>query len=96
MECGILLRHVHLMMFMLSLSHPVNIHERESNLSDFLERNLILACIWTFTDGDRLLANLVDDRDKYTFLFDTSLNDLNFHSRSLLYEKAETSALIFL
>ena len=35
------------------------------------------------------------DRHYSSILFDLSLNDLDLHLRSPLYEKAETSALIF-
>ena len=42
-----------------------------------------------------MFPTFYDDRDNKTVLLDTSLNDFDLQLRSEVYEKEETSALIF-
>ena len=56
-----------------------------------LKKTFTLACIWTFTV--LLVLNLVWWCHQ-TLHFDASLDDLDFHSRSQLYEKSKTSVPI--
>ena len=52
-----------------------------------------MACIGTCTDP--FLSSQEDDRHHYTVQLDTIVNDLDLHSRSHVYGKAETSLLLF-
>ena len=91
-----LLRLVGLMNVM--LFYPIHQHSRrELCLDDFIrEKNPFNTglCSGIYTPVCFKLGN--DDRHYYSVYFDISLNELGLHSRSQIFEKSKTSALICL
>ena len=95
MEFGIVLRLVGVVNLILILFYfcPFSIQGREPYLCDFIRKPLALADMQTFTD--QFLSNLICWWRPLSSAFDISLDDLDLHSRSQLYEKSNTLVSIF-
>ena len=94
LTCFIVSHLVYLISLLLVLLCSISIQRRKLYLGDFVFKKNQLSLAFTYLQTD-LFQVCADNRRYWAIYIDTSLKDLQLHSRSQFCEKAEMSVLFF-